>query len=195
MLPLADCAVGGVGSIQVSSTPPGASIVLDETDSGLTTPATLTGIVAGFHTVRLKLAMESDWGPKSIQVISGKTVQVGGTLRYPGGLVFLPQEQYDSMPPLRPTGAPTELPARVDLRNLFPPPGDQGLTQPSCVGWAVGYGLKTYQERLAHGWSLSSDSHLMSPSFIYNQIREPGGGALLYKALELVLTEGDASLA
>ncbi len=194
-LPLMGCGVGGLGSIQVSSTPPGASIVLDETDSGLTTPATLNGIIAGFHTIRLKLAMEADWGPKSVQVVGGKTVLVGATLRYPGGLVFLPAEQYNAMPPLRPTNAPAELPPRVDLKALFPPPGDQGLTQTSCVGWAVGYGLKSYQERLDRGWSLDSDSHRMSPAFIYNQIKEPGGGALLYKALELVLTEGDSSLA
>src|SRR5262245_50646445 len=37
------------------------------------------------------------------------------------------------------------LPASVDLCACMPAPRDQG-EQPSCVGWAVAYGLKSYQE-------------------------------------------------
>ena len=39
------------------------------------------------------------------------------------------------------------LPERVDLSANMPPVGDQG-TQGSCVAWAVGYALKSYQERI-----------------------------------------------
>lgn len=193
-LQLAGCDVAGTGSIQVGSTPSGAHIFLDEIDSGLTTPAVLKDVASGFHTVRMSLESITDWGPKTVEVLRGTTVAVAGVLLYPGGLVFLPQEQYKTLPTLSPSTAPEELPAAVDLTASFPSPGDQG-TQPSCVGWAVGYGLKSCQEAIEHRWSLESDSHLMSPAFIYNQIREPSGGALIYKALELVMAEGVASLA
>ena len=77
----------------------------------------------------------------------------------------------------------------------FPLPGDQGR-QNSCVGWALGYAIKTYQERVEHGWSLEAPEHRFSPAYIYNQLN--GGrdtGSSISHALNLVVDRGVATLA
>ena len=92
-------------------------------------------------------------------------------------------------------GANPTLPSSVDLTADFPLPGNQG-TQSSCVGWALGYAMKTYQERVEVGWSLEAPEHRFSPSYIYNQIN--GGqdnGAVFTDGLDLVVNQGVASLA
>ena len=86
-------------------------------------------------------------------------------------------------------------PQSVDLSMNFPEPGSQG-SQSSCVGWAVAYALKSYQEKVEMGWSLNTRSHLFSPAFIYNQIN--GGvdqGSYIYQALDLIVNQGAATLA
>ena len=40
----------------------------------------------------------------------------------------------------------------------------------SCVGWALGYAIKTYQERVELGWSLEPPEHRFSPAYVYNQL-------------------------
>jgi hypothetical protein len=59
-------------------------------------------------------------------------------------------------------GSNPTLPSSVDLSRDFPLPGDQG-NQNSCVGWALGYAIKTYQERVELGWSLETAEHQFSP--------------------------------
>lgn len=86
------------------------------------------------------------------------------------------------------------LPDSIDLSNNFPPPGDQGRLG-SCVGWAVGYALKSYHEKVEEQWEFSSKSTLFSPSWIYNQIN--GGvdqGSLPSDALQLIVDSGAATL-
>lgn len=70
-------------------------------------------------------------------------------------------------------------------------------SQGSCVGWAVAYALKTYHERTERGWPLTNDRHLMSPAYVYNQIKVdvPGGGAYLMDAFNLLLDQGVSSWA
>jgi hypothetical protein len=92
-------------------------------------------------------------------------------------------------------GEDAVLPARVDLSSNFPTAGNQGA-QGSCVGWAVGYALKTYQEKLENAWSLNTFDHIFSPSFIYNQIK--GGdscdaGSSIHKALQMIVDQGAAT--
>lgn len=87
------------------------------------------------------------------------------------------------------------LPESIDLSNNFPIPGDQGAAG-SCVGWAVGYALKSYQEKVEEQWEFSSTSTVFSPSWIYNQIN--GGvdeGSLPSDALQLIVDSGAATLA
>lgn len=96
-----------------------------------------------------------------------------------------------------PTSSP--LPSEVDnsATPWFPPIGNQG-SQGSCVAWAVGYYVKTFQEAKEHGWNVSAGTanETMSPSFIYNLI--DGGvdnGSSYYNAINLVCSIGDCSLA
>ncbi|MHB1295948.1 MAG: C1 family peptidase [Anaerolineae bacterium] len=60
------------------------------------------------------------------------------------------------------------LPPMVDLRDGLPPVGSQG-GQGSCVGWALGYYYKTFQEREERGWDTSAPEHQFSPAYVYNQ--------------------------
>jgi len=92
-----------------------------------------------------------------------------------------------------PAAAPS-LPTHIDLSANFPVPGNQG-TQSSCVGWATAYALKSYQEKVEMDWALNTPEHLFSPSFIYNQIKQPGGGSLPNEALDLAVHSGVATLA
>jgi hypothetical protein len=91
------------------------------------------------------------------------------------------------------SGVPSTDPSRpsaIDLSPNFPAAGNQG-EQNSCVGWAVGYALKSFQEKSEIGWSLNSLDHIFSPAYIYNQIN--GGvdqGSLPHEALELVVNQG-----
>ncbi|MCX6698412.1 MAG: PEGA domain-containing protein [Methanomicrobiales archaeon] len=66
------------GSISVSSTPPGAMILLDGINKG-TTPATLNGISAGSHAIVLKKSGYPDYSA-SITVIAGQTASISATL-------------------------------------------------------------------------------------------------------------------
>lgn len=94
-------------------------------------------------------------------------------------------------------------PTNVDLSATmwFPPIGDQGI-EGSCVGWAVGYYVKTFQEAKEHGWDLSGatweggfygelnaahQNRVMSPDFVYHLVNwGVDGGATLEDAALLV---------
>jgi len=60
---------------------------------------------------------------------------------------------------------------RVELSPFFPPAGDQG-PQASCVGWAVGYALKTYHEAIERQWNPEDVRNQFSPAFIYGRSAE-----------------------
>lgn len=91
------------------------------------------------------------------------------------------------------------LPARVDLSDQMPPVGFQG-EQGSCLGWALAYSIRSFQERKANNWQYDSPllggrgERVFSPSFIYNQInggRDQGSDPLA--ALRLIVQRGVAS--
>jgi len=88
------------------------------------------------------------------------------------------------------------LPDAVDLSGRFPRPGDQG-NQGSCVGWAVGYAARSYYAQAREG-SPPNPAGVVSPAYIYNSIRDPGGdcdsGSSISDALKL-LQRGAVSLA
>ena len=94
------------------------------------------------------------------------------------------------------------LPSVLDYSHseFLPPPGDQRY-QGSCVGWATGYYLRTYQQAQETGWKVKEagvgiDSHIFSPSFIYNQINNGvDEGTLIVKAGDLLMNVGAATLA
>jgi hypothetical protein len=92
------------------------------------------------------------------------------------------------------TAATAALPASLDYTSKFPLPGNQGFTN-SCVGWAVGYGAKSFLETVEEGWNTMSTLHQFSPSWIYNQIN--GGvdnGAYTGNGLDLVTWSGDDAI-
>lgn len=91
---------------------------------------------------------------------------------------------------------PDALPERLDLsdRGLLPPVGKQH--EDSCVGWAAGYYLRTFQQASDIGWSVGSNPRrIFSPSFIYNQINDGiDGGSTLQDAGNLLKNVGAVTL-
>lgn len=85
------------------------------------------------------------------------------------------------------------LPEQVDLSNNLPVPGHQGK-QGSCTAWTVGFGLKSYHERI----ELADQSITMSPSFVYNQVLKPldncKKGIHFNKALDFIKNIGIVEL-
>jgi cathepsin K len=71
---------------------------------------------------------------------------------------------------------PDSLAIKVDLSENMPPVRSQGY-QGSCVSWAIAYYLKSYQEKIQHGYEYETFENVMSPAFIYNQVK--GGGDCL----------------
>ena len=119
----------------------------------------------------------------------GTSIPVGTAIAQNStGLVFLDEDAYRSIPLATPPFR-GDLPARADLSRYFPRPGNQGR-QPSCVGWATGYALKTFQESQEHKWEPTDSKRQFSPAFIYNQIKLPGGGAHFIKAFDILMEQG-----
>lgn len=95
---------------------------------------------------------------------------------------------------LETTSTRSSLPSSVDNTSKFPSPGNQG-SQNSCVGWAVGYALKSGSEYRKRAWTVSSTNHIFSPSYIYNQLNDgTDSGATIIDALELVVEQGVCTL-
>ena len=109
------------------------------------------------------------------------------------GLELLDVEAYQSAYILRADQA-ISLPSSIDLSVDFPLPRSQGV-QGSCVGWAVAYAVKSYHERIERGWPLTNDRHVMSPAYVYNQIKLPSGGSYYPDALNLLIEQGVSSWA
>ena len=189
------------GRISVTSTPSGARIFLDRIDTGRVTPYVIPEVSVGTHGIHLTLAGHSDWGPRSVPVSTGQITTVHATLEptdQPSssarglGLRRLDVQAYQSAHIMR--ADPVSLPSSVDLSGDAPIPGNQGR-QGSCVGWAVAYVVKTHHERIERGWPLTNDRHVMSPAYIYNQIKVPGGGAYFVDAFSLLVDQGVSSWA
>lgn len=110
------------------------------------------------------------------------------------GLIFADEEEYKSIP-LASAPMMGTLPAQKDLSSFFPIAGNQGM-QSSCVGWAVAYGLKSYQEAVERKQRPSSDLQTYSPAYIYNQIKngDCNSGSSIERALDILKSEGVAKL-
>lgn len=88
---------------------------------------------------------------------------------------------------------PQVVPSKKDLTSIFPTPGDQG-NQGSCTAWAVAYALKSSLETTKREWTVNTNTHNFSPSFVYNQLTSAGGGIHISDAMNLVKNTGICSL-
>jgi hypothetical protein len=74
----------GSGSIQVNSSPSGATIYLDGSSTGKTTDALISNVSAGSHTIKLAKSGYNDW-QQTVTVSAGQTTTVNATLTTAGG--------------------------------------------------------------------------------------------------------------
>jgi len=113
---------------------------------------------------------------------------------YSLGLVPSPPGDYPTAPQLD-SSAP--LPAMADFSQAMPSVGDQGR-QSSCVGWAVAYYTRSYQEGLERGRTPTQANELFSPAFIYNQRTtsncQRDAGMSMYNGLRIAVEQGVATL-
>lgn len=106
----------------------------------------------------------------------------------PAGKIFLKKALADTL----------SLPSSFDLstNGYLPPVGDQGKIG-SCVAWATGYYLLTYDIAKANpGWNPVLASDEFSPSWIYDQIScGVDGGSYPVDAMSLITADGCDTLA
>ena len=129
--------------------------------------------------------------------VSAQTLPPGepGNNGVPGSLGRTPGDP--GLSRVRPTTATvirSNLPGKVDYSAMMPPVGNQG-SQGSCVAWATGYYLKTFQERKRHHWTVNTTDHQFSPAFIYNQINYGyDNGSYPSSAFSLMINKGADTL-
>lgn len=124
----------------------------------------------------------------------------------PAGGVLPSKEDILSIPWEHPFVLPkaAQLEDRVDLSEWFPPAGDQ-YAQASCGGWAVGYGLATYQwnrlrNRRPDTTYMADPANVFSPTFLYTltisseKISSCKTGIQLPDAIRLVCDTGCATM-
>lgn len=96
---------------------------------------------------------------------------------YVTGLNFS-KEKYEEVTETIPllTRNVTSVPKSYNLKSFAPTPGNQGR-QPSCVGWASGYGARTIANAIKNDWNGNTskiDQNTFSPAFVYNLIKFKG---------------------
>ena len=110
------------------------------------------------------------------------------------GIARTPKEIIDKIPVAKLDKQRERLPEVLDLSEYFPQPGAQH-EQGSCVGWALGYYMKTAQEAMERGWKPDDQHRIFSPSYIYNQINGGiDGGSYITDGLELLKNQGVCSV-
>ena len=118
--------------------------------------------------------------------------------QYTTGLDFS-KEKYESVTETVPliTRSVTSVPKKFSLKPYAPTPGNQG-NQPSCVGWASGYGARTIANAVQKGWKYNTskiNQNTFSPAFVYNLIKFKGDdnckrGSFIADAMKLLNTYG-----
>ena len=84
------------------------------------------------------------------------------------------------------------LPSEYDISEFLPQVGSQG-SQGSCVAWATGYYLKSYQENYEDVQNGILDlDYQLSPAYIFNQIKVAGcdQGSVIQDALDTIASQG-----
>jgi len=91
----------------------------------------------------------------------------------------------------------TSIPRKFSIKAYSPTPGNQGR-QPSCVGWASGYGARTISNAIKNNWENNTtkiNQNTYSPAFVYNLIKFKGDdnckrGSYIADAMKLLNTYG-----
>ncbi len=109
------------------------------------------------------------------------------------------KEKYESVTETVPliTRSVTSVPKNYSIKAFAPTPGNQGR-QPSCVGWASGYGARTIAYAIKNDWKYNStkiNQNTFSPAFVYNLIKFKGDvnckkGSYIADAMKLLNTNG-----
>ena len=87
---------------------------------------------------------------------------------------------------------PLVVPIDHDISEYLPVVRSQGK-QGSCVAWAAGYYLKSFQENYEDEQNdIISFDNEMSPAYIYNQIKvtDCSGGSVIQHALDTIVSQG-----
>jgi len=87
---------------------------------------------------------------------------------------------------------PLIVPIEYDISKYLPEVRSQGK-QGSCVAWAAGYYLKSFQENYEDEQNeINSFDNEMSPAYIYNQIKvtDCSGGSVIQHALDTIVSQG-----
>jgi len=113
-----------VGSIDISSSPTGASIYVDGTSEG-TTPDTIKNLIGGSHKVILKKSGYSDWG-KIVTIKEGSTTTVDADLNV-----------ITTVPTTIPTTVPTPVKTTVKSTLKVPTPWPIAMTIPATTASPV----------------------------------------------------------
>ena len=118
--------------------------------------------------------------------------------QYTTGLDFS-KEKYEEVTETVPliTRSVTSVPKSFSLKPYAPTPGNQG-NQPSCVGWASGYGARTIANAIKNEWKYNStkiNQNTFSPAFVYNLIKFKGDdnckrGSYIADAMKLLNSYG-----
>ncbi len=72
----------GLGSLTVNSEPAGAQIWLDGTNTGKTTPSTITSLQSGSHELTLKITGLGDSTLAAVNIVNGETKTVNAKLNF-----------------------------------------------------------------------------------------------------------------
>lgn len=127
------------------------------------------------------------------------SITIAFAQNYGKGLVF-DDEKYASIPISAPLiKGDYDLPASASLKDYCPTPKSQGTTG-TCVGWATAYSARTIIEAIQ--LNITGDeinNQVFSPSFIYEQIKDPSdlnclSGASINDALYIMKTVGSVKM-
>ena len=109
------------------------------------------------------------------------------------------REKYQEIPQTAPilTRSFNALPNNVSLKGYCPTPKSQGQ-QPSCTGWASGYGARTIAYAINNNWEGQTsliNQNTFSPAFVYNLIKAEGDinckkGSYIEDAMKLMNSYG-----
>jgi hypothetical protein len=125
----------------------------------------------------------------SVALLAGWTAPTALAAEFPLGAKVMAYDAALEKKVVPKAGAPA-LAAVIDLSSQFPPIGNQSPYN-SCVGWAVGYNMKTQQEQVERAWGVTTTAHQFSALWIYNQIRIGlDDGAYVEHALNLLVSKG-----